>query len=41
MTEAQLDEMGPIDYVVLEWADDLPATERSLALQRIGWNFTF
>ena len=26
MTEAQLDEMGPVDYVVLEWADDLPAT---------------
>jgi hypothetical protein len=26
VTEAQLDEMGPIDYVVLEWADDLPAT---------------
>ena len=26
MTEAQLDEMGPVDYVVLEWADDTPAT---------------
>ena len=26
MTEAQLDEMGPVDYVVLEWADDVPAT---------------
>jgi hypothetical protein len=26
VTEAQLDEMGPVDYVVLEWADDLPAT---------------
>jgi Family of unknown function (DUF6325) len=25
MTEARLDEMGPIDYVVLEWADDRPA----------------
>ncbi|HET6748690.1 MAG TPA: DUF6325 family protein [Actinomycetes bacterium] len=24
MTEAQLDEMGPVDYVVLEWADDQP-----------------
>ena len=28
MTEAQLDEMGPVDYVVLEWADDqLPSGE--------------
>jgi hypothetical protein len=26
VTEAQLDDMGPVDYVVLEWADDLPAT---------------
>jgi hypothetical protein len=24
VTEAQLDEMGPVDYVVLEWADDQP-----------------
>jgi len=28
VTEAQLDEMGPVDYVVLEWADDqLPSGE--------------
>jgi Family of unknown function (DUF6325) len=26
VTEAQLDEMGPVDYVVLEWADDQPAS---------------
>jgi hypothetical protein len=26
VTDTQLDEMGPVDYVVLEWADDLPAT---------------
>jgi uncharacterized membrane protein len=26
VTDAQLDEMGPVDYVVLEWADDQPAT---------------
>ena len=26
MTEAQLDEMGPVDYVVLEWADDTPGS---------------
>jgi len=27
VTEAhQLDEMGPVDYVVLEWTDDQPAT---------------
>jgi hypothetical protein len=24
VTEAQLDEMGPVDYVVLEWADEQP-----------------
>jgi uncharacterized membrane protein len=26
VTEATLDEMGPVDYVVLEWPDDQPAT---------------
>ena len=26
MTNDQLDEMGPIDYVVLEWPSDAPAT---------------
>jgi hypothetical protein len=26
VTEAQLDEMGPVDYVVLEWTDDQPAS---------------
>jgi hypothetical protein len=26
VTETQLDEMGPVDYVVLEWPDDQPAT---------------
>jgi hypothetical protein len=25
VTEATLDEMGPVDYVVLEWPDDQPA----------------
>jgi hypothetical protein len=26
VTEATLDEMGPVDYVVLEWPDDQPPT---------------
>ena len=26
MSEAQLEELGPIDYVVLEWQGELPAT---------------
>jgi hypothetical protein len=26
MSEEQLDEMGPIDYIVMEWAGDQPAT---------------
>ena len=26
MTEAQLDEMGPVDYVVLEWPGQQPDT---------------
>jgi hypothetical protein len=26
MSQAQLEEMGPIDYVVLEWQGELPAT---------------
>ena len=26
MSEAQLEEMGPIDYVVLEWQGELPTT---------------
>jgi hypothetical protein len=26
VTEARLDEMGPVDYVVLEWADDTPGS---------------
>jgi uncharacterized membrane protein len=26
VTEAKLDEMGPVDYVVLEWPDHQPAT---------------
>ena len=26
MSEEQLDEMGPIDYIVLEWAGDQPVT---------------
>ena len=32
MSEQQLEEMGPIDYVVLEWADDTPVTGEALAL---------
>jgi hypothetical protein len=31
VSEEQLDEMGPIDYVVLEWADDTPVTGEALS----------
>ena len=32
MSEAQFDEMGPIDYVVLEWPGDTPVTGEVMAL---------
>ena len=32
MTEDQLEEMGPIDYVVLEWAGDKPVTGEVMTL---------
>jgi hypothetical protein len=32
MSEEQLDEMGPIDYVVLEWPGDAPVTGEVLPL---------
>jgi Family of unknown function (DUF6325) len=32
VSEAQLDEMGPIDYVVLEWAGDQPVTGEVMPL---------
>ena len=32
MSEEQLEEMGPIDYVVLEWAGDQPVTGEVMAL---------
>jgi hypothetical protein len=32
MSEAQLAEMGPIDYVVLEWAGDQPVTGEVMPL---------
>jgi uncharacterized protein DUF6325 len=31
VSEEQLEEMGPIDYVVMEWADDQPVTGEALA----------
>jgi hypothetical protein len=32
VSEEQLEEMGPIDYMVLEWADDTPVTGEALSL---------
>ncbi|HTE61397.1 MAG TPA: DUF6325 family protein [Solirubrobacteraceae bacterium] len=32
MSEEQLDEMGPIDYMVLEWAGDQPVTGEVMPL---------
>ena len=32
MSEQQLDEMGPIDYVILEWAGDQPVTGEVMPL---------
>ena len=32
MTEEQLSEMGPIDYIVLEWAGDQPVTGEVMPL---------
>ena len=32
MSEQQLDEMGPIDYMVLEWAGDQPVTGEVMPL---------
>ena len=32
MSEAQFDEMGPIDYVVLEWPGDTPVTGEVMAM---------
>jgi hypothetical protein len=32
VSEAQLEEMGPIDYVVLEWAGDQPVTGEVMPL---------
>jgi hypothetical protein len=32
VSEQQLDEMGPIDYIVLEWAGDVPVTGEVMAL---------
>ena len=32
MSEEQLDEMGPIDYVVLEWPSDAPVTGEVMPL---------
>jgi Family of unknown function (DUF6325) len=32
VSEEQLDEMGPIDYVVLEWAEDTPVTGEAMGL---------
>jgi hypothetical protein len=32
MMEEQLDEMGPIDYVILEWAGDQPVTGEVMPL---------
>ena len=32
MSEEQLDEMGPIDYIVLEWAGDQPVTGEVMPL---------
>ena len=32
MSEEQLEEMGPIDYVVLEWSGDQPVTGEVMAL---------
>ena len=31
MSEEQLEEMGPIDYLVMEWADDTPVTGEALS----------
>ena len=33
MSEEQLDEMGPIDYVVLEWAADQPVTGEVMPIE--------
>jgi hypothetical protein len=32
VSEQQLDEMGPIDYMVLEWAGDTPVTGEVMPL---------
>ena len=32
MSEEQLDEMGPIDYVVMEWSGDVPVTGEVMGL---------
>jgi hypothetical protein len=32
VTEAQLEEMGPIDYIVMEWAGDQPVTGEVMPL---------
>jgi hypothetical protein len=37
VSQEQLEELGPIDYVVLEWQGELPATERSSRCCWIWW----
>jgi hypothetical protein len=37
VSEAQLEEMGPIDYVVLEWQGELPTAGRCSRSFWISW----